>query len=393
MYTLQMFTRIDQLISVLLIILNYFFIIYILFDQRCPYCIYLNMATAMSKNSLESSFSSSSSSQSVEDSDCKNELLEVRHELVDVEASLAPAVREIKDSVSRGETLAVDCEGDCLSRKGTLQLLSVATRNTVFLFDIVALKHAPFERGLRAVLESCDVKKLMFDCRGDADALLHQFNVKLQGVLDVQLLEVIQRPPSESSKTRNRSDRTDEVIHLAGLLSCLELFIKEEYLIKKKRNIIGIRDKWGVRPLSEEQIEYAKVDVFSLFMLYEKFSPDEEEKQRLVIASDQYVDLKRSIPVRDYNKYEDNPYLPINIIPAKGTTEVPTGYTACTTCRRRFPRDEFSKTQLKKRIQKCRTCRKVKLEIDVQKNREDNWARAEDSSDEYGFGDDDNDAW
>jgi len=309
-------------------------------------------------------------------------LLEVSHTLVDVEESLEQAVRQIQDSISKGEMLAVDCEGDCLSRKGTLQLLSVATRNTVFLFDIVALKHVPFDKGLRAILKSRDVKKLMFDCRGDADALLHQFKVKLEGVLDVQLLEVIKRPQNEIFKARNKRVSTDEVIRLAGLLSCLDQYIKVESLTKKKNIMVG-HGKWGVRPLSEEQIEYAKVDVFSLFMLYEKFNPDEEEMRRLVIASDQYVDLKRSIPVRDYSEYEDNAYLPINIIPAKGTTVLPTGSTACTTCRRLFPRDEFSKIQLKKKIQKCRTCKKVKLDMDVQANREDNLARAAAEYDRY----------
>ena len=307
-----------------------------------------------------------------------HETMEHRHLLVDVEEALSPAVREIQDSVSRGEMLAVDCEGECLSRKGTLQLLSVATRNTVFLFDIVELKHAPFERGLRAVLESRDVKKLMFDCRGDADALLHQFNVKLQGVLDVQLLEIIKRP------TRNRCDKASKavqrrnghktygVIRLASLLTCLKRYLKSNILITKKNNKIVRHDQWGARPLSIEQLEYAKVDVLSLFLLFAHFNPSREELGRLVIASNEYVGLKRMLFSRDYSEYESNGFLPSNIIPARGTTILPVGHISCTKCRRVLPLDEYTKSQLKDGVQMCRTCRKVKKEIEVLKTKDAN---------------------
>ena len=44
-----------------------------------------------------------------------------------------------------------------------------------------------FEEGrLRELLESTRVLKLVFDCRGDSDALYHQRSVKLRNVYDVQ---------------------------------------------------------------------------------------------------------------------------------------------------------------------------------------------------------------
>ena len=46
---------------------------------------------------------------------------------------------------------------------------------------------------LQSILESTTQEKLMFDCRGQSDALWHQFQVKLAGVLGLQLLEVLYR--------------------------------------------------------------------------------------------------------------------------------------------------------------------------------------------------------
>jgi exonuclease 3'-5' domain-containing protein 1 len=61
------------------------------------------------------------------------------------------------------------------------------------LFDVLALGGAAtfgtVELGtpLRALLESPDVIKVTFDCRADSDALFHQFQVRLTGVLDLQV--------------------------------------------------------------------------------------------------------------------------------------------------------------------------------------------------------------
>ena len=56
----------------------------------------------------------------------------------------------------------------------------------VKLFDIVTLGERAFEEGgLRRVLESKDITKVMYDPRADADALYHLHNTTLCNVLDV----------------------------------------------------------------------------------------------------------------------------------------------------------------------------------------------------------------
>ena len=56
----------------------------------------------------------------------------------------------------------------------------------VKLFDIVTLGQRAFEEGgLRRVLESREIIKVMFDPRADADALYYLHNTTLRNVIDV----------------------------------------------------------------------------------------------------------------------------------------------------------------------------------------------------------------
>ena len=138
----------------------------------------------------------------------------------------------------RNSLLAVDCEGDSLSRKGALTIITVATEEKFYIFDVLKRGHLVFSSGLGEILEDKHCEKLTFDCRQDSDALWHQFKVKLSGVLDFQLLEVIydrrENPagltaysPQFSSKYRRgtrQSQRTDEVEKIYGFGRCIALY-------------------------------------------------------------------------------------------------------------------------------------------------------------------------
>ena len=116
------------------------------------------------------------------------------YRLVDDETDVKDAISELKGKVGERKTLlAVDCEGDTLSRKGALTIITVATEEKVYIFDVLKLGQLVFTSGLGEILEDKSREKLTFDCRQDSDALWHQFQVKLSGVLDLQLLEVIYR--------------------------------------------------------------------------------------------------------------------------------------------------------------------------------------------------------
>lgn len=116
--------------------------------------------------------------------------------MVTTPSEAAAAMRRL----SRECVVGVDCEGVSLSRTGQLCLVQVSTemeKDTglfhVYLFDVVALGEKAFSCGLSALLTAPHPRKLFYDVRRDSEALYHQFGVKLQGVLDIQLLEIARR--------------------------------------------------------------------------------------------------------------------------------------------------------------------------------------------------------
>ena len=333
-----------------------------------------------------------------DDYDCK---------LVDDETGLKDAISELKGKIAERNTLlAVDCEGNSLSREGALTIITVATEEKVYIFDVLKLGQLVFTSGLGEILEDKSREKLTFDCRQDSDALLHQFKVKLSGVLDLQLLEVIYRrenptasstvniPKSSTTNKRGgrggrrnrRSQRTDEIEKIYGFGRCIELYLQDEKLVeikdKGKELLREDEELWTRRPFTDDLIQYCIVDTMAMFRLYKKMKDvNGGEQARLRVASEKYVDLYRGKMERSFDEYETNAYLPLDIIPDKGTLNFPVANTKCTRCDRRFPQEEFSVTQLRNGEQKCRVCKEIKRLDDVQKNREDNWARQYSDSD------------
>lgn len=327
------------------------------------------------------------------------------YRLVDSDTCLQDAISDIKQKIAeRIALLAVDCEGNSLSREGALTIITVATEEKVYIFDVQKLGQATFSSGLGEILEDESHRKLMFDCRQDSDALWHQFKVKLSGVLDLQLLEVIYRrenpsasttkTPQSSSKNKRggrrnrRSQRTDEVEKIYGFRRCLELYLQDENLVKikdKGKELLEEDDElWTKRPLTDELIQYCVVDTMAMFRLYNEMKDvNGGEQARLRVASDKYVDLYRGKTERSFDEYETNAYLPLDIIPDKGTLGFPVANTVCTRCHRRFPHEEFSVTQLRNGEQKCRVCKEIKRLEDVQQNREDNWERNAREEEDY----------
>ncbi|XP_021372133.1 piRNA biogenesis protein EXD1-like [Mizuhopecten yessoensis] len=299
----------------------------------------------------------------------------MKHTLIEDKGNLTSALSEIKSQ----KLLAVDCEGVNLSRLGELTLLTIATKAEVFVFDILKLSQAAFDNGLCEVLEDNSIEKLMFDCRQDSDSLWHQFKVKIAGVLDIQLLEIMFRrdnfpSPQRTYKSYRRSAMIDDVENVYGYRKCLELYLDDDDMIEKKDNGKLMFDDWQIwkrRPIPKVLIDYCVVDVSGLFLLYEKLKQSDADLPRLRVASERYADMFRRKEDRSNDSYESNALLPLEIIPETGTLGFPGASTKCTTCDRMFPREEFSGIQLRQGNQKCRVCKKVKLRIDVQNNRPD----------------------
>ncbi|KAL3911073.1 MAG: hypothetical protein SGPRY_008832 [Prymnesium sp.] len=83
--------------------------------------------------------------------------------------------------------VAIDCEGEGLSRTGRVCLIQLAAEGTpVFLIDLLCHDAATAVRAIAPLLESSAVLKLAHDCRQDASALLHQHGIRLAHLFDTQ---------------------------------------------------------------------------------------------------------------------------------------------------------------------------------------------------------------
>jgi hypothetical protein len=144
--------------------------------------------------------------------------------------------RQVCEALQHERFLSIDLEGVDLGRDGTICILQIASRNAktirlsrpispepvpislstlsieetetdgtrdppsptanpsthtkVFLFDITTLQHQAFTEGLlkARILENRGIVKLFYDLRKDADALFHQYSVRVENVIDLQIL-------------------------------------------------------------------------------------------------------------------------------------------------------------------------------------------------------------
>ena len=279
--------------------------------------------------------------------------LKDKYKLIDEnELEVLDAVRML----GTAETLAVDCEGMDMSRYGKLTLLSIATNDQAYLFDILKLGKMAFESGLKSLLENGFQTKLMFDCRGDSDALYHQFGVKLSGVLDLQIMEVLYREKIGEFDIANkearlaRFGRAEQPVNLHGLRKCLESYVHDSSYIAAKRGIPPsmINKVWIQRPLSETLLAYAATDVLSLFPLFDFFNQklSGNSMSRLKESSDVYLNIMRELPFYHGNddKLVRSQYFPVHVLPGKnGLRSFRAENTDwCSGCKRMLPSFFFS---------------------------------------------------
>ncbi|KAI0391783.1 hypothetical protein F5Y17DRAFT_387930 [Xylariaceae sp. FL0594] len=138
--------------------------------------------------------------------------------LVDNPAAIAAMVDELHGLPVSPPSLYLDLEGVNLSRHGTLSILQIHVRTTskTYLVAVKTLQHAAFTtRGprsgttLKAILESPTILKVLFDVRCDSDALYSLYQITLQGLEDLQLMELA----SQASRPRT---------YICGLKRCIE---------------------------------------------------------------------------------------------------------------------------------------------------------------------------
>lgn len=176
--------------------------------------------------------------------------------------------RTVCAQLMKQEVLAVDIEGVNLGRNGSICIIQVACADgSVFLFDVVALGAPIFGMGLIELLEGESVAKMFYDCRSDADALYHLYGIRMQHVLDMQVL-----------CAKATSPRT----HLQGMAKALGHVLP----YAEKQRVQGIKQAglrmfapehggnleiWTLRPLPSVLQTYCAADVVHLFSMLSKW--------------------------------------------------------------------------------------------------------------------------
>ncbi|KAK2733590.1 hypothetical protein FQN55_003310 [Onygenales sp. PD_40] len=143
----------------------------------------------------------------------------VTSSLVDSIPSLVELIDSIHNLPTSPPSLYIDLEGINLSREGSISILQLLNhpKQHVYLIDIHLLGTTAFSTAgttgetLQTILESPSIPKVIFDVRNDSNALFFLYGIRLQGIQDIQLLELASRPGSLSRKK-----------FIAGLARCIE---------------------------------------------------------------------------------------------------------------------------------------------------------------------------
>ncbi|EME88879.1 uncharacterized protein MYCFIDRAFT_149452 [Pseudocercospora fijiensis CIRAD86] len=230
-------------------------------------------------------------------------LPDARISLVDTTEKVSELVRFINESAASHTdepSFYFDCEGENLGRHGTVTLLAIYVPDLLraFVVDLQeldgnALTTEGQGESLKTIFESPKILKGVFDCRGDGEALFAHYNLNLDGIVDVQLME---------AATRKNSKR------LFGLDVCIKNRLKDldptakvkfseckESVKELMRSGDGLC--FAERPLPKLLLEYAASDVIVLPMLYEHFANHEcywgEWPSRVIEETNQRLKLSR----------------------------------------------------------------------------------------------------
>jgi exonuclease 3'-5' domain-containing protein 1 len=202
--------------------------------------------------------------------------------ILDTTAAIADLIDGLLQLIRDPPSLFLDLEGVNLSREGSISILTllvqpVNPQRRAYLIDIHTLGSAAFTTkgakglSLQNILESPTIPKVFFDVRNDSDALYAHYNIALQGVVDIQLME--------------NASRTGSMEFLKGLAKCINSnnFIthaeREGFKAQKvKGELLFNPDKGGsyevfnARPLSKDIMAYCVGDVQHLPSLYDFLS-------------------------------------------------------------------------------------------------------------------------
>lgn len=204
---------------------------------------------------------------------------QIKITVVDSATTLLSLLDDLVSPALGSPSLYLDLEGVNLGRHGSVSIISlyVLKKKRIYLIDIHQLGKTAFSTtnssaiSLRTVLESPTISKVIFDIRNDSDALFSHYGISVDGIKDLQLMELATRKHS--------------MTFVAGLAKCVEkdspisTAAKAEWQRTKEAasrlydpSKGGRYEVFNERPMRPEIVQYCARDVALLPGLYNVYN-------------------------------------------------------------------------------------------------------------------------
>jgi len=256
--------------------------------------------------------------------------------------------------------LILDCEGYNLGRAGgSVTLICVGTpfAEHIFLFDLLS----PLITGrdvyyLLQLLCDPTLLKIVWDGRMDYLEILTSYGVALEGVLDLQVVEVASRQAVRGERDRDRLERLgrsyisqqlakkpEQMQDLHAVIGLQRCWVDCGYAreVGKDPEVMSMHknrgcDMWLRRPLTEQLLQYAAKDILLIGVLYPHFDrngwipKDDTGYNRLMRQCKRYISAHRE----QGKSPETDVFRPCAIMPLDTLTEPFGPLHRCHACNR-----------------------------------------------------------
>lgn len=193
--------------------------------------------------------------------------------------------------------IGIDLESNSLYRyKHDICLMQISAGNNVWLIDTLKLKCPPT---LKKLLEDSTITKIFQDMQYDLALLKFNHDCNTKNVFDISLADRLVRHSNNNRKLPK---------------------IIEDYLgIQSKIPNKSQKSNWGIRPLTEKQIEYAAYDVIYLAEIYHFF----KQKLQNTFSYSCLQEYTQKYQPKDYRrKYNINSMWKVNNVETLSQTQL-----------------------------------------------------------------------
>lgn len=215
----------------------------------------------------------------------------MRYELIDTQEKFL----QVQPQISNSKYLGIDTESDSLySYYEKLCLVQIACEHKIYLLDSLVLDLSCFKE----IFENPDIRKIFHSADSDIPLIKTKISCEFSNIFDVMM-----------------------AAKYLGIERCgLNNLIEKYFAVKLNKKYQ--KADWGYRPIKEEMLEYAAMDVYYLKKLKDIFIPELKKTglfEEFMVHCEQFSALppKRS---------EFNPQAWLNL---SGARNMPWPYSAC----------------------------------------------------------------